>query len=62
MSQYVYELVKLGEDEDEEDILKSGAEAEDERSSENRLFILDAIHQHEIFQLTIRQETILVFM
>ena len=50
----MYELVKLGEDEDEEDILKSGAEAEDERSSENRLFILDAIHQHEIFQLTIK--------
>ena len=54
MSQYVYELVKLGEDEDEEDMLESGAEAGDERSSEDRLFILDAIHQHEIFQLTIR--------
>ena len=54
MSQYVFELVKLGEDEEEENMLESGAEAGDERSSEDRLFILDAIHQHEIFQLTIK--------
>ena len=54
MSQYVYELVKLGEDEEEENMLESGAEAGDERSSEDRLFILDEIHQHEIFQLTIK--------
>ena len=50
----MYELVKLGEDEEEENMLESGAEAGDERSSEDRLFILDAIHQHEIFQLTIK--------
>ena len=58
----MYELVKLGEDEEEENMLESGAEAGDERSSEDRLFILDEIHQHEIFQLTIRQETMLEFI
>lgn len=50
----MYELVKLGEDEEEENMLESRVEAGDERSPEDRLFILDAIHQHEIFQLTIK--------
>ena len=50
----MYELVKFGEDEYEENLLESGVKAGDERSSEDRLFILDAIHQHEIFQLTIK--------